>query len=112
MMEKMLELYDRIVDPALLVRRVTLSAERLQTEQALEKDEQDQFEQLDLFTDYQELEQQKEQEKIQREKEKRLQEATLVIKKRYGKNAVLKGMNLEEGATTIERNSQIGGHKA
>ena len=59
MMEKMLELYDRIVDPALLVRRVTLSAERLQTEQALEKDEQDQFEQLDLFTDYQELEQQK-----------------------------------------------------
>ena len=64
------------------------------------------------FTAYQELEQQKEQERIQREKEKRLQEATLVIKKRYGKNAVLKGMNLEEGATTIERNSQIGGHKA
>ena len=112
MMEKMLELYDRIADPALPVRRVTLSAERLQTEQALEKDEQDQFEQLDLFTDYQELEQQKEQEKIQREKEKRLQEATLVIKKRYGKNAILKGTNYQEGATMRERNQQIGGHRA
>ena len=57
-------------------------------------------------------EQQKEQEKIQREKEKRLQEATLVIKKRYGKNAILKGTNYQEGATMRERNQQIGGHRA
>ena len=51
-------------------------------------------------------------EKIQREKEKRLQEATLVIKKRYGKNAILKGTNYQEGATMRERNQQIGGHRA
>ena len=61
---------------------------------------------------WQELEQQKEQEKIQREKEKRLQEATLVIKKSYGKNAILKGTNYQEGATMRERNQQIGGHRA
>ena len=70
------------------------------------------FEQLDLFTDYshQEEEQQKRKDKLEREK--KLQYAALDIKKKFGKNALLKGMNLEEGATAVERNSQIGGHKA
>ena len=67
---------------------------------------------MDLFTDYEALTQQELQENKQLEKEKRLQQATLQIKKKYGKNAVLKGMNLEEGANTIQRNKTIGGHKA
>ena len=67
---------------------------------------------MDLFIDYEALTQQELQENKQLEKEKRLQQATLQIKKKYGKNAVLKGMNLEEGANTIQRNKTIGGHKA
>ena len=70
------------------------------------------IQQMDIFTDYELL--QKEEEKLKKdlEKEKRLQQATLQIKKKYGKNAVLKGMNFEEGATAKERNGTIGGHKA
>ena len=68
--------------------------------------------QCDLFTDYDELSQKEHEEKAELEKEKQIQKAVLKIKKRFGKNAVLKGMNLEEGATTIERNGQVGGHKA
>ena len=63
------------------------------------------YEQLDLFTDYETLNK-------ELEKEKQLQHAMLDIKKKFGKNAILKGMNLQEGATTIERNNQIGGHKS
>ena len=70
------------------------------------------FEQMDLFTDYQALEQEREEEKAARERERRIQEAMLDIKKKYGKNAVLKGTNLQEGATMQERNNQIGGHHA
>ena len=69
-------------------------------------------EQLDLFTDYAILEKQKKIETAEREKEKKMQNAMLDIKKKYGKNAILKGMNLQEGATTRDRNNQIGGHKA
>lgn len=74
--------------------------------------EQPAFEQLDLFTDYQALEQKKQEEEAKLNREKQLQQAMLGIQKKYGKNAVLKGMNLEEGATARERNRQIGGHKA
>ena len=74
--------------------------------------EKNSFEQLDLFTDYVALENERKQEQEEREKEKRIQQAVLDIKKKFGKNAVLKGMNFEEGATTRERNEQIGGHKA
>ena len=70
------------------------------------------FEQMDLFTDYQALEQEREEEKAARERERRIQEAMLDIKKKYGKNAILKGMNLQEDGTAMERNLQIGGHKA
>ncbi|MGL4774393.1 MAG: DNA methylase, partial [Clostridium sp.] len=69
-------------------------------------------EQIDLFKDYTALEKQKEQENQKEEKEKKRQEAILYIKNKFGKNALIKGMNLEEGATGKERNNQIGGHKA
>ena len=103
-------LYDRIVDEGMLIRRVNLSANRVIDEsQAGKKTE---FEQMDLFTDYQALEQEKEEEKAARERERRIQEAMLDIKKKYGKNAILKGLSYQEGATGKERNRQIGGHKA
>lgn len=70
------------------------------------------FEQLDLFTDYAAVEAKREKENAELEREKRMQKAMLSIKKKFGKNAILKGMNLEEGATAKDRNEQIGGHKA
>ena len=73
---------------------------------------QESFEQMDLFTDYEALQKQREREEQELERERQLQKAVLDIKKKFGKNALLKGMNLEEGAMTIERNHQIGGHKA
>lgn len=72
----------------------------------------DGYEQLDIFTDYAALEAKQEQEQRELEREKRMQKAMLTIKKKFGKNAILKGMNLEEGATAKDRNEQIGGHKA
>ena len=73
--------------------------------------EEPQYEQLDLFTDYAAIERARQEEQQALEKEKRLQKAEIEIKKRFGKNAILKEMNLEEGATTIDRNNQIGGHR-
>lgn len=103
-------LYDRIVNPDLLIRRVNIAANHLIDEaQAVEEEK---FEQMDLFTDYAALERAQKEEAERLSKERKLQEAMLSVKKRYGKNAILKGMNLQEGATTIERNRQIGGHKA
>ena len=74
--------------------------------------EKDVPQQLDLFTDYEELERQKKEEQEALDKERRIQEARLAIKHRFGKNAILKGLNFDEGATAKERNEQIGGHKA
>ena len=105
-----LELYDRIVNPDLLVRRVNVTANRVVEETSADPAEA--YEQMDLFTDYAALEQKREQEAQERERERRMQQAVLDIKKKFGKNAILKGMNLEEGAMTRERNRQIGGHKA
>lgn len=110
LMDAVTELYDRIVDPKLLVRRINLAATHVLPES--EVVEQDNYEQLDLFTDYVALQKQKEVEKAEQEKERKLQQAMLDIKKKFGKNAILKGMNLEEGATAKDRNQQIGGHKA
>ena len=104
-----MELYDRLVDPELLIRRVTIAAENLIAENAVPEEEP---EQLDLFTDYEELERQREHEEIVEKKERSVQKATLKLQQKYGKNAVLKGMNLLEGGTTILRNGQIGGHRA
>ena len=109
-MKAMEELFDRIINWDLLVRRINIVAARVVPESEVSDNQT--FEQLDLFTDYAALERKKEREKKEQEKEKKLQQAVLNIQKKYGKNAVLKGMNFEEGATTRERNGQIGGHKA
>ncbi len=108
--EEMMSLYDRIVDPELLVRRITITANHVVDEKRVKKE--DTYEQLDLFTDYEALEKQKAREEASLERERKMQEAMLHIKKKYGKNAILKGMNLQEGATAKDRNNQIGGHKA
>ena len=74
--------------------------------------QKNQPQQLDLFTDYEALEKQKQEEQTRLDKERRLQEAQLKIKQRFGKNAILRGLNYSEGATAKDRNKQIGGHKA
>ena len=103
--EAVMELYDRIIDNRLLTRRINITANNVVNEEQAEKENN--FEQMDLFTNYQELEIKQEKEK----KERDLQKSILDIKRKYGKNAILKGMNFEEGGTTIERNEQVGGHK-
>lgn len=105
-----LELYDRIINSSLLIRRLNIVANHVVDENEVSDD--DGYEQMDLFTDYEMLENKKREENEMLQRERRMQEAVLSIKKKYGKNAVLKGMNFEEGATAISRNSQIGGHKA
>lgn len=102
--EAALKIFDRTVDRSLLVRRITIVVNHVLQEDQVPQ----QYEQLDLFTDYAARE--KEEEKL--EKERSMQEAMLKIKNRYGKNAILKGVNFEEGATGRERNRQVGGHKA
>ena len=104
------ELFERIVDKNLLIRRFSLTANRVVDEGTVQK--ADSFEQLDLFTDYAAVQEKREEEEAELAREKKMQKAMLEIKKKYGKNAVIKGMNLEEGATTLNRNKQIGGHKA
>ena len=109
-MDAVVSLFTQIVDKNLLVRRAAISANHVIGEEMAK--ESDSFEQLDLFTDYAILEKQKAQEKAVLEREREMQKAILDIKNKFGKNAILKGMNLEEGATTLQRNQQIGGHKA
>jgi DNA polymerase V len=108
-MEAVMKLYDRIINDKLLVRRLNITANNVVQEQNIVKEQP--FEQIDLFTNYEELNKKKQQEEQDRKEEKNLQQALIDIKKKYGKNAVLKGMNFIEGGTTIERNGQIGGHK-
>lgn len=107
-LEAVSKLYDRIVDKNLLVRRMYVVANHVTDE----KNVTEKSVQLDLFTDYEALQKQQEKEAEELSREKELQKAMLTIKKKYGKNSILKGMNLKEGATTIERNNQVGGHKA
>ena len=101
--QAMLELYDRIVDPVLLVRRVNIAALNVTNPGPVEQEWQ-----MDLFSEFA----QREREEQELEREGRRQRALLKIRKKYGKNAILKGMNFLEGATTRDRNAQIGGHKA
>ena len=103
-------LYDRIVEDYLSIRRINITASHVIAEE--DATEKESYEQLELFQDEDELAREKEEEEQLLQKEKSLQQAALTIKKKYGKNAILKGMNLEEGAMTINRNKQIGGHKA
>ncbi|EGT4625282.1 TPA: DNA methylase [Clostridioides difficile] len=109
-MEAVMDLFDRIVDRKLLVRRVNIAACHVVEESTVI--DTPSFEQLDLFTDYDALEKNKMEEEAKLQREKQMQEAMLKIKKKYGKNAILKGMNLKEGTMAQERNRQIGGHKA
>ena len=104
------QLFDRCVNADLLIRRLNLTTNHVVSETSLEQNKQP--EQLDLFTDYEALEQQRKEEQARFDKERRMQEAQLKIKRRFGKNAILRGLNFEEGATAKERNQQIGGHKA
>ena len=105
-----LELFDRIVNKDLLVRRVNISANHIISESDAE--EIPEYEQMDLFTSAEEKIARREKEENALKKERAIQEATIEIKERYGKNAILKGFNFQEGATTIQRNKQIGGHQA
>lgn len=108
--EEAMALYDRITDKGLLIRRITIGANRLKRENTAEKAVE--YEQLDFFTDYEARDKQRAEDEAESEREKIMQETMLSIKKKFGKNAILKGFNLEEGATAKERNAQIGGHKA
>ena len=108
--DAMMNLYRRITDKNLLIRRIAMSANRVTDEKCME--EKPEFQQLDFFTDYKALQQQMEEEKSRLQEERQMQETLLNIKKKFGKNAVLKGMSLQEGATARDKNNQIGGHKA
>lgn len=104
------ELYDRIINAQLLVRRISITVGRLLPETDIP--ESCEYEQLSLFADPAAQEERRAAEASTLAREKNMQKAMLSIRKRFGKNAILKGMNLEDGATAVERNGQIGGHKA
>ena len=105
------ELFDRIADHSLLIRRLNVTANHVIPEADVPK-KNGGYEQLDLFTDYAAQDAEREQEQQELERELKMQKALLSIKKRFGKNAILRGMNYEDGATAKDRNEQIGGHKA
>jgi DNA polymerase V len=105
------ELFDHCVNPDLLIRRLNLTTNHVVSEASVAV-QQKTPQQLDLFTDYEALEKQRQQEQERFAKERRMQEAQLRIKQRFGKNSILRGLNFNEGATAKERNAQIGGHKA
>ncbi len=104
------DLFDRIVNPILLIRRLSITANHTVPERSVSTPIL--YEQMNLFTDYATLEKRRKKKQAELERDKKLQQAILTIKKKYGRNAILRGMSLEEGATARERNKQIGGHKA
>lgn len=110
LIEKVGELYDRIINPDLLIRRLTLSINHLIEERNINK--QKYAIQPDLFSDYEEIKNKKDQEERELDKERRRQETLLNLRKKFGKNVVLRGLNYTDGATQKDRNQQIGGHKA
>ena len=111
--EAALSLYDRITAEDLLIRRIYLDVIHVEEEKKEEElPAAETYEQLDLFTDYEAERRREEEEKAAEEKERQMQEAMLAIRKKFGKNAIVKGVNLREGATGMDRNAQIGGHKA
>ena len=110
MEEGAVKLYNRIVNEKLLVRKIYVVANNVVNEDT--KEEKNDFEQMDLFTNYGEQEKKQEQAKKDEEDERKIQHAILRLKKKYGKNAIIKGMNLQKDGTMIQRNGEIGGHKA
>lgn len=103
------ELFDRIINPSLLIRRLNLTATNVVSETRHEKKTPVQ---LDLFTDYEQLRRQEAEAEAELARERKMQETVIDLKKKFGKNSILRGLNFQEGATATERNSQIGGHKA
>ena len=106
--ENMVRLYDKIVNKNLLIKRINMSV--VTTDENVAK-KTIKYHQIDLFTNYEDEEEKKRKETIQEDEENKLQHIIIDIKNKYGKNAILKGMNIEEGGTTIDRNNQIGGHR-
>ena len=109
-MDAVAAIYDRIVDKSLLVRRFNVAVTHLLYQEEIKKEEVP--EQLDLFTDYEKVEKERRAEDAELEREHRMQKALLDIRDKFGKNAIVKGLNMQEGATAMERNKQVGGHKA
>ena len=109
--EAVMSLYDRIVDHDLLIRRLNITTNNIISEIAASSKTKAPV-QLDLFTDYEALAIEEEKRKAERDKERKMQEAIIAIKHKFGKNAILKGTSFSEGATARNRNNQIGGHKA
>ncbi len=108
-----LKIYDKEVDRDLLIRRVYVVANHIIDEDRVTVGkEPEQYEQMDLFTDYSARDEEKQADDKKLEKEKRIQSAMIGIKQKYGKNAILRGTSLREGATAKDRNRQIGGHRA
>ena len=104
--ENFIKLFDKISNPLLLIRKLNLSVNKLTNENKIKPS----FEQIDLFTNYEESQKKKEIEIIQEQNDKEIIKVMLKLKDKYGKNSILRGMNILDGATTIERNKQIGGH--
>ncbi len=109
MRESVSVLFDRIVNKELMVRRLNITALNIKNETI---NQGPSYEQMSLFVDYNKEDQLRKQESKRLEEEKVLQKTMIDIQEKFGKNAALKGMNFEEGATARERNKQIGGHKA
>ncbi|MBO5369072.1 MAG: DNA methylase [Clostridia bacterium] len=106
---KTMELFDRITDKMLLVRRMNIAANHIRSEKLIEPELE--YIQLDFFTDYEKMKEERHKKDIRLKKERKIQEAMIELKNRFGKNAILKGTNLKEGATAMDRNRQIGGHR-
>lgn len=104
LIEHIMKLYEQIVNKQLLVRRININVNNVVNENMVKTSD---YEQINLFVDYKEVNKKRKKEKA----EKEIQKAMIGIKSKYGKNAILKGMNLQKEGTTIERNKQIGGHK-
>lgn len=103
-MEAVIELYEKVMNKNLLVRKINITANNVINENEVEEKN---YEQMNLFIDYEEINKNKQKEYAER----KIQRAMINIKNKYGKNTIIKGMNLQEGGTTIQRNSQIGGHQ-
>ena len=110
--EATVSLFERIVDPALTVRRITVTANHVLPEGEAREAEESVPEQMNLFVDYEELAREQQAEQAALERERKMQKTVIALKKKFGKNAVIKGMNLQQGATAKDRNRQIGGHRA
>ena len=108
-MEYTIKLFEKIINKNLLVKRINITACNVIDEKNI--NQQPKFKQLDLFSNYSNFEENKEREKLAEIEENKLQHVLLDIKNKYGKNAILKGLNLSDGGTTIDRNKQIGGHR-